>query len=75
MKRSINLIVTLMSVVTILSFASCTNEDVELSTGTRSAELVSVDFVAHFTPQQEAALLEQATRSETKNKRIPGIAK
>ena len=58
MKSSFNLIVAIMSVVTILSFGSCANEDVEPSTTTRSTDQVSVDFVAHFTPQQEAALLE-----------------
>lgn len=58
MKCIFKLYVAMMAGAAICSFASCTKEDVDMNLSTRSSDNPSVDFVARFSPQQEALLSE-----------------
>lgn len=58
MNRIFNLFAAMTYIVVIFSFASCTNEDVDMNPSTKSPDKSSVDFIARFTPQQATLLSE-----------------
>lgn len=58
MKQIIKPISTMVAMVAMLSFGSCSNEVEVMSFSPEKSNQQGVDFVAEFTPQQEAALIE-----------------
>lgn len=58
MKQIVKPIVAMTAMASMLSFGSCTNEDEVMSFSLEKSDQQGVDFVAEFTPQQEAALIE-----------------
>lgn len=58
MKQIVKPIVAMTAMVSMLSFGSCSNENEVMSFSPETSNQQSVDFVAEFTPQQEAALIE-----------------
>ena len=58
MKQIIQPISTMVAMVAMLSFGSCSNEEEVMSFSPEKSNQQGVDFVAEFTPQQEAALIE-----------------
>lgn len=58
MKQIVKPIVAMTAMVSMLSFGSCSNEDEVMSFSPEKSNQQGVDFVAEFTPQQEAALIE-----------------
>lgn len=58
MKQIIKPIATMIAMVSMLSFGSCSNEEEAMTFSPEKSNQQGVDFVAEFTPQQEAALIE-----------------
>ena len=58
MKLIIKPIATMIAMVSMLSFGSCSNEEEAMTFSPEKSNQQGVDFVAEFTPQQEAALIE-----------------
>ena len=58
MKQIIKPIATIIAMVSMLSFGSCSNEEEAMTFSPEKSNQQGVDFVAEFTPQQEAALIE-----------------
>lgn len=58
MKQIVKPIVAMTAMVSMLSFGSCSDEDEVMSFSPVKSNQQSIDFVAEFTPQQEAALIE-----------------
>ena len=58
MKQIVKPIVVMTAIVSMFSFGSCSNEDEVMSFSPEKSNKQGVDFVAEFTPQQEAALIE-----------------